>query len=951
MKTFTAARFLAPLTLSLAAACGGSELVGGLFERITTTIVPDAIVAGGTANVVCGVLPTASQQYVDDAAFTVRLVPETGIEGGATLEGRTITATRSGTYRAFCELPALGHADAVGALLTVTAGDPLATRPIFDPNPTQVREVTQATCAGVDRFGNPADLPFPEFTGPSELTFTETTVVSETVGAYPVTCRSPTKPGLPEEPGTLIVLPGDPVALELRATPERTGYPVDARVTLSWVAFDAWGNEIPDLPGTLTAPTAPAITLLNDETHEYRLEAEGRYLFSVRLDAPWQNLTDDLELIVDITAPTITVTFPERGATLLADGNPVTVRGKVTDAGGIKSFRINNQLVTLAADGSFAHPVTSSKWGLNLLDIRATDVGDNTTVVGPTYHYSDRYVSFVDEDARGLQLPDALVVLLAQGFFDDGVHDPAKLDDLATVLELIIGSVDIAGQLDPLFAGVNQTIPLLAQQGSFDIIPGVSWVNYQLQGDLIITLKTTTDTGFGETQVDIDSRQGGLDFTLTLGDALSNAFGIGLELDARLVFSVTSQGCSPIGCLANPAGTAVGSATVTGAFSIESFLFEIATDIAKSRGQPISIDFTTFDAVVGTVHLAPIQDVVFNLTISIPGFNPFSQSFALSSLIDLDQLFGDLFDDVLTGAVNLVPQLLGPVIEAAAGPILEGVFSLLVIDTTIPLPSFFDPTKVVDLDFHTALDTVAFTDDGGTVGVAAGLYTDKDIERDPLGAIIRGDCLGEGSEGFNWTWDPTVGIGVRTDLVNSAFFAAWWGGLLNGPLDLSALGGDIPIPVDNLNVKLSWLLPPIVNDCSKSGIVAQVGDLWVELEGQILGSTISVGMYADLSLLVGFDSDEQGLSVVLGQIVDSDIEVITLDDGGLGQIFDIRALLEGLPELLGSFITGQRIGPILLPQMDLSTLVPTVPPGTQFGLGPLSVKTQDGYVVLGGDLE
>ncbi|MFO0746088.1 MAG: hypothetical protein U1F43_10490 [Myxococcota bacterium] len=960
MKPLATASYAALATL-LAACPGGSKLDGSIFDHIVTTVTPSEVVAGGTAQVSCGVAPESSNQWVHASDFVMRVEPVTGLAGGAVLEGTTITTTRSGTYRAYCALPTFGAEDAVGALLTVTAGDPVATRPDFDHNPGQVHATQGVRCVGVDRFGNPAELPFPEFTADPSLVFGDGTLTPNTVGTFPVTCGSPTKPGLPATPVDFHAIPGDPVTLELSADPDLPGYGVGAKVELSWTAYDNWGNAIADLPGTLTAPTQPAIALLDDELHQYRLDAEGLYHFSVRLDAPWASLTDDLDLLVDVTPPTVTITYPERGATLTESvDNPLVVRGKVTDAGGLQTFKINAQSVAVAADGTFSHPV-ESKWGLNRLDIVAVDKALNSTTLGPTYHYSDAYISFIDQDAKGLQDPDALVVLLAQGFFDDGVHDPADLNDVATLFEVLLSGIDISSIVDPLFANVNQTIPLASQQQRFDIIQGVSWVNVDTEANLIISLKTAPTTGIHAPRVDIDSRTGGLDFTMSIGDASNPALAIDLVLEAKLQLDITSEGCSPLGCLANDPVTATATADLTSSFSIASLLIDMAVDMDKTMGQPMHIDFSHVDTTIGNVHLAPIQDVVFNLHYHIPLVGDQNTTIALSDYIDLGQLFGSLFDPILTGAANLVPQLLNPLIEAAAGPLLSGLFDLLVIDTTIPLPSLFDATKVVDLGFHTELSTVKFTDDGGTVGIAAGLHTEKDIQRDPLGAIVRGDCLGKSLADLAWTWDPTVGIGVRTDLVNETFFAAWWGGLLNGPLDLSALsGGSSPIPVDNMQVELSWLLPPIVNDCEKSGLLAQVGDMYVTLTGDVLGSPVSVTMYVDLTTTVSFVShpanengngQPAGLGVMLGALTGSEVEVMTLDDGGLGEIFDLRSILENLPSLLGGFITGQEIGPIQLPSTDLSTLLPGVAPGTSLGLGDLEVLTQEGYVILGGNLE
>lgn len=150
-------------------------------------------------------------------------------------------------------------------------------------------------------------------------------------------------------------------------------------------------------------------------------------------------------------------------------------------------------------------------------------------------------------------------------------------------------------------------------------------------------------------------------------------------------------------------------------------------------------------------------------------------------------------------------------------------------------------------------------------------------------------------------------------------------------------------------------MPPIVDDCSKSGIQAQIGDLYLELRGELLGTPIDVGVYVDATLAVEFVSNdgtnggEKGLSIRLGDLTDSDVEIAYLDDGGVDTL-DVEALIENLPSLLGTFISGQEFGPLALPSLDLGTLVPGLPAGTNLGINGLQVDTQAGYAVLGGNL-
>ncbi|MBL8787248.1 MAG: hypothetical protein JNJ59_20250 [Deltaproteobacteria bacterium] len=951
-------------------ACGGSKLDGSLYEGLHTVIDPDTIAPTGTAAVRCSV--DRGGDWLAPGDFTARMEAVTGREGGAALAGQhpalTVSGTGAGTYRVFCEIPKYGATDPDGALLTIKAGPTLKTRPVFGKNPIQAGTTTSVQCVGVDAWDNETPLADAQFSTPADVTIAGGQITSTVAGTYPITC------GLgdtPRESKDFTVIPGDLVRVELVANPSRAGYQPNASITLDWTAYDAYGNGVEDLPGTLTAPVNPVgVVAVDAAIYKYRLTQEGIFRFSVVLDAPWANLRDDLDVLVDGTAPVIEITYPPRGATIdVADngGGPVVVTGRIIDQGGVEALSINGRQVQVDASGRFSQSV-ESRWGVNYLTIVAADKAENTTRTSPSYGYSDGWTSFENADARGLQMPDGLVVLLGQDFFDDGTHT-LPIDDIATLLETVLKSLDIRTPITQALSGANQVIPLVNQTQRVDIIPNVSWADLTYVGNLTITLEAAQTTGVGPTRVDIDSRTGGLDFDMVIGTETVPAFGIDLTFDVTLRFDVQTQLCSFLGCIAAPTGTALGQVLVTSHLALGDLDIHIKTDIDKDYRQPMHIEMTELTSTIGDFQLEPIRDVVLNVSVSgIQGVQPFNFSLPLSDFIDLGALFGGLLNPIGNAIGSVLPQLINPVVQSLVGPVLAGVFDLFVLDTSIPIPNLLGGAPV-DLDFSTELSTVDFTDDGGTIGLATGIYTEKGIdlpslgkpgdphEENPNGAIVRGDCLGLSTAELAWGWNPSVGFGVRTDVINAGFFAAWWSGGLNAPLDLSALGGGgIPIPIDGLAIDMEWLLPPMLNDCSKSGLEVQVGDLYVHLTGEALGFPVEVEMYVDMAIGVGFvshdgaDGGARGLSLRFGNIVNSDIEIASLNDGGLGELFDLAAILQALPTLLGSFITGQEFGPFELPATDLSTIVPTLPAGTTFGLGNLSVTSQSGYAVIGGDL-
>lgn len=951
----------------LMTACGDDD-EGVAYEGLHTIVDPASITPGGSAAIICTVDKGSKKLKPED--FTARVEAVSGLVGDVAVSGvnpaMRVGGTQAGTYKVRCEIPKLEAVDTVGATLTITPGSVVKTRPIFGQNPLQAGAFTTAQCVGVDQWNNEVTLHEPSWDLPAGLDMDNGQVSSVVAGDYVVTCGVG---DTQREPVTLVVTPTLPMRVELTADPERIGYLPGTTVALKWTVYDRYENVLPDVAGTLNVPTQPRLTVVDDVAHRYKLEEEGIYHFSVVLDAPLEGMSDDLDLLVDATEPVVIVDYPPRGATIRDTdngGGPVVVRGSVIDAGGIDTLSIEGEEVPLT-NGRFEWPL-ESEWGLNVLEIIAVDRAGNVGEASPSYAYSDGWLPFEDESARSLQHRDGLVVLLGQNFFDDGVHNHQLIDDVATLIEVLLGDIDIQSPISDALSSVNQSIPLVNQTMQVDLFDG-QWLELTLVGDLTLTLAAADTTDIGPTSVIIDSREGGLDFDMVIGTDAQPAVAIDLYFSAKLEFDVLANTCNDFFCVPLTSGQAYAEALVTSHLAMGDFDVFMATDIDKRYGQPMHLEITDLTTVVGNFDLQPIQDVTLTLSITgISGLVNTQYQFRLSDFIDLGALFSSVLNPIADTAGQVLPQLLNPVIQQLMGPVLSGIFDLLVLDIMLPIPSFFggDP---IELGFSTELSTVDFEDDGGTVGLATGLHTEKGIdleslgdegdlhELEPEGAILRGDCLGVSTDDLQWGWDPSVGIGVRTDVINAAFYAAWWSGGLNAPLDVEDLaGGALPINIENLIIDMEWLLPPIVDDCSKSGIQAQIGDLFLVLNGDLLGTSIEVGLYVDLVLDVEFvsndgsDGSPKGLSLRFGAIAESAVEIAYLDDGGLGDTLDLKTLIESLPNLLSGFITGREFGPFALPSMDLAETVPGLPPGTTIGIGGLRLESQAGYAVIGGDL-
>ena len=938
-------------------ACSGSEVQGRVAVAVQTALEPATVAAGDTSQVVCTVLGPQGQA-IHEGETTFTLDPAEGVG----TEGTTLTGQQAGTYQVHCAADLFHLRDDEGATLTVVPGAPVKVTAVLDSPSIQVHQQTGVECVAEDAFGNVAQVAT-TVSASEGATVTPAgdaggaQVGSSDVGEYDVTCSlaDPSEgapEGVEEVPATLEVTPGDPAEVELKAKPALNWYSVGDVVQIFWVVRDAYGNELPGdppLPGTLSIPPA-GLTTVNAEEHRYKFDSEGIFTFSVTLDAPYDLLTDDLELLVDDSGPQITIKWPSRGQTLAGDGSPMEIGGTIVeDYGEIQMFRINGQDITPAPDGTFKATIQPG-WGVNVIDALAADNHGNVTKLTPTFQYAKGYTSFNPDDgggsAKGVKTDDGVGLLLGQAFLDDGDHDLTHPNDLATILELLLGETDLQSLVAGM-GGFNTSIPILNPP---ELNIGVA--KLKLTGTLDLGVELVDPTDIGPTSVTIDSRTGGIDSAITFGNDDELGMALSLKITATLVVDIDYDVFGAQGTYTPTQATTV---LFTGAYAdLIHVMSKIDMDMPPGGALSVNVADVAVDLV--NLQLDPIQDATFDMTIDL-GFWSTSFSVQLSQFFDLNALTDQLLDPLTTQLVPLLVDLVTPIIQQFAGGLLEQLLGMLEIDTTFPLPDLFGTgAPPTDLGIYTNLTSVKFEDDGGQLGLSLGVYGDKGVQRDPLGAIQRGGCLAGLPQEFNYDWDKSVGLALNTDAVNAALFAVWWTGFLNGPLDLSALGGGGGgggISLDGTKLDLNWLLPPILYDCDPNPdiIEVQVGDLFAHIEASILGMDINADLYIDAGVELSISSTEEGLFVTIGDFTYFDVEVVDMVEVE-NSLIDVRDFLENsLEGLLGSFVTGQTLGPLAIPPLDISTLVPGLPPGAAFQLGDIGVTKDTGYVVLGADLQ
>lgn len=920
--------------------CSNGEVSGSIAARVTTEVSPATIPAGATSVTTCRIYDAKDREVVGLTSFTV--APEEGRE----LFERDITPTVAGEYLVQCASPEFELTDATGAILTVEPSTAVKITTIIDEPEVDVFEATEVTCVVTDEFGNVISVET-VVAAAEGVEIDDHLVSAPEVGTYEITCRlADPLLGTEHIPADLEVTPADPATVELVATPDKDTYFVDQVVTLSWTIRDAYDNKITDIDATLEVP-ADNTDAIDEPNHKYQLHAEGLYLFTVRLEEPFELVTDSVTLVVDETGPVIDIPWPARGETVLGQGDFLVIEGTVTDAfGDIDFFEIDGIEVDVLPDGSF-EALMLPQWGVNIIDAWAFDVFGNGSKLSPSFSYSASYLDYEGAGMDDVKQVDGAELLVGQEFLDDGDHDHSNPDDLATIMEVLLGDLDIVDLIGG-FGG----FPLLQQPlNLIDFDLGI--LKVKLGGSIDVAANIVEPTDVGPTMVTIDSRVGGIDSLIELGDAETLALLIALEIEASINASLEVE---VFGNTLDLFAVSAGITTST-QFSLDSLLLSSKIDIQKAPGGELIVDIVQIDTEFTNLLIDPIQDVVIDFLLGdLPfGIPDQSFSFPLSQLVDINTLTDQFLDPLTTGFLPLLTDLITPFIEEFADGILVQLLEALELELPIPLPELLGPKpEPMELIVGTDISSIEFTDDGGQIGLSLGFLADKGVDREPLGSIQRAGCLKGEDDSFSYNWDRSFGGAMKTDAINAALFAVWWSGFLNGPIDLGSLlsGGGLPIPLNNLNAEMNFLMAPVISDCGPKGVLeAQVGDLWVDFEADLLGSPVHAEMYVDLAISLFFGASEEGLTVTVGDFRYLEVEIISYDSDP-DALIDIRDLLENqLGSLLGDLVVGQSFGPIEIPEIAFADLVPGLPPEASIKLGNVTIDKSQGYVVLGADLE
>ncbi len=572
--------------------------------------------------------------------------------------------------------------------------------------------------------------------------------------------------------------------------------------------------------------------------------------------------------------PSIEVVTPLRAETILGTTLPpaIAVRGRlISPAGPITSFTINGQPVSLAYipgtnwNYSFRINNYAAQVGPNTLVFEATDDLGTTKKRVQAFHWSTQYTNPNAAVAGSGMVTPGLGVWLGQQTLDDGRGAPPT--DIAAIFQTVLRNFDTAALFDP-------SRPLTSQQG-YDIY-----------------LRSIT---IGGSTASIQATDTGLRLVASL-----------LNLRGRLYFDCTGGFFSVCGIAGGDGG---------GSLSVSSITVTANINISVRPDNTLAVTLANSSTSLNGLSLSADNGWTnFLLSIILPFVR--------------DQLVGSF-----EGTIN--NQLSGVI-----GPLLESALSALAFNLAFDLPRLDGATDgagnpiTIPVALQSDFDTAPFSDaspgpQGGllslrarstttTRGIPTGLPYDAN-----LGTAGRIGC-GLAAQQMVVPKQAPLEIVFPDDTLNQILHAAWFGGLLQFPVDPSLLGGvDLATyGITDLSLDLSSLLPPMATDCGPDGqLRLHVGDMKINARLTLFGTPLDAVVYVafDAPITLAASGGQLGITVSAIENVQLEVNVVQPELAGFEDAISELLGSQLVPALGGLLGNGTPLASFPLPEIDISS--------------------------------
>ncbi len=313
---------------------------------------------------------------------------------------------------------------------------------------------------------------------------------------------------------------------------------------------------------------------------------------------------------------------------------------------------------------------------------------------------------------------------------------------------------------------------------------------------------------------------------------------------------------------------------------------------------------------------------------------------------------------IVGGAVGDLEDTLNEQLEGVLAPLLSEGLQNFNFSTSLDLPNIGNPKESITIDLITDFGATDFHDgvappepsppQGGAIILRGGGFADGEPAHEGLGFPLRNGCE-VGPASVNLTRTAIMEIGLHDDLINEILYGAWKGGLLEFPLPADLIPESNL--VQNLDVNVSGMLPPVGMDCATGELLAHLGDIRIDASLELLGAPVSFTAFTTAVVRVVISAEDGQIGISIGDLQSVETELNVNEDSAIATEETLINVLEGalIDGLIGG-LGGDSLGGIQLPEIDLSDSLGLPPGSAVIAIEIEEAVRQPGITVVQGSL-
>ena len=802
-------------------------------------------------------------------------------------------------------------------------------------------------------------------------TATGLVVTSTVAGTFTVACRDDGAPLVDTSPVTVTVVAGaaDHSVLTLGATTITAG----ASTAIACYVADGYGNRTADPAYVASDPagiTVSAGAATGTVVGSYDLRCDTNAV------GPAQQGTATLAVTAGAIAELALQFVPELLSYSIAQ--PVRVTGIGLDAYGNLVAGATVPLKNLAATPAGHHTVTGEA-----LDRIRFDVEGKYLV---TAEASDGSGATAQKQLVVDQTPPVLTLTSPErGVVQDTVTPITVAgtvsDNLGEIASLTINGVPVTiapeGGAFSVLVPVSYGLDLLRVEaadpyGLIDFATRAAEVStqyYPMDSTAIAATGVANAVALVLTQEAIDDG----DHSEAQLDDLASVFKLlidNLDVSAFIQNPLTSFGCIGGNCTLDFTGISSSSSDIaltlqTGKIHMHVVMHDFAATI--TLWAPCGVALLCASDPLPLPGSAVATQVIFDTDIVVTVSGGQTESHAENTTVTLQNFGVDINDPtgimqgLINGALSYIQApltsgletLIAGLVQDQIGSALGGLFDALNITQTFDVPAPVGSAPANTVQISMAARSVDISPERLQLRLDGIAYAVNPVRPyASLGSIGHDGCAPYTALTFPPPSPMTVGL--HDSFINQLLYAVWEGGTLSlnlGPGDAAGLGFEIPL--QNLELSVEPLLPPVYNSCGGGGERLQLGDLYLDLEFDFGGPAhIALWLQAESAVHVEFGVNATGgnqIQLVIGDLDPLDLDVVTNEGYFAGDDQAVVDLITSLvPQLLSTVTDKARFD---LPAIDLGAITPAVPAGTILNLDVQSVGRDNAYLTVNGKLK